>query len=86
MFTNFDDVEKSRPGQNPRLNKGVRGRLMDRLLELMDQKKMKGFDVNYIYEQTKNLPVEDKDGVKPHQKHTINFMCGLYLEKIKYFT
>lgn len=43
MFVNFHDVEKSR------LNKGVRGRLMDRVLELMDKKQMKGFDVNYIY-------------------------------------
>jgi hypothetical protein len=30
MFVNFHDID------NCRLNKGVRGRLMDRLLELMD--------------------------------------------------
>ena len=43
MFVNFGDEE------NTRLNVGVRGRLQDRLLELMDKKQMAGFDVNYIY-------------------------------------
>lgn len=43
MFLNFDQEDKSR------LNIGVRGRLMDRVLELMKEKKIKGYDVNVIY-------------------------------------
>ena len=44
MFIRFDEVERCR------LNKGVRGRLVDRVKFLMDRKQMKGFDVHYILE------------------------------------
>jgi hypothetical protein len=78
MFVNFDKEERSR------LNRGIRGRLQDRLKALMDQKKMKGFDVQYIYEHTRDL--KHSDDPTDTRKHEIHFLCRIYLEKIKYFS
>ena len=50
MFHRFDEIEELR------LNTGVKGRLMDRAEELMKQEKIKGFDVNSIYQNTRKLP------------------------------
>ena len=78
MFTGFSEIERSR------LNRGVRGRLQDRLYDLMDRKKMRGFDVNYIMEQTRDMKIEggsDEDT----RKHEVHHLCRVYLEKIKYF-
>jgi hypothetical protein len=50
MFYKFDEEERSR------LNVGVRNRLIDRTLELMKEEKIKGYDVNEIYINTKKLP------------------------------
>ena len=54
MFYKFDEVEKSR------LNTGVRGRLMDRVKYLIKEENIKGYDVNEIYENTKNLKPEEE--------------------------
>lgn len=43
MFFKFDDEEHTR------LNTGVRGRLMDRVMDLIKEGKIKGFDVHEIY-------------------------------------
>jgi hypothetical protein len=43
MFINYADEKKCR------LNKGVKGRIEDRLIYMMDKRMMKGFDVDYIY-------------------------------------
>jgi len=78
MFIRFDELEKSR------LNRGVRGRLVDRVKDLMDKKQMKGYDVQYIYEQTADLKHEaDPESGK---KSEIHFVCRLYLQKVRYFT
>jgi hypothetical protein len=53
MFYAFDDEEKSR------LNRGVRGRLIDRVEYLIKKGDIKGYDVNEIYENTKKLKPED---------------------------
>ena len=61
-----------------RLNKGIRGRLQDRLFQLMDKKQMKGYDVNYIYENTKGMyegqiseaSSGDQDSLDPDQAKT----------------
>ena len=78
MFLNFGDLE------NSRLNKGVRGRLEDQLKFMMDRKMMKGFDVKYIYEQTMDMK-NNVDDPEDKRKHEINFLCRIYLEKVKYF-
>ena len=49
MFYKFDQEEQNR------LNTGVRGRLMDRVSELIKEDKIKGYDLNEIYNNTKNL-------------------------------
>ncbi len=49
MFHKFDLEDDTR------LNIGVRGRLMDRVTDLMKEDKIKGFDVHHIYMQTKNM-------------------------------
>jgi len=76
MFINFADEE------NSRLNKGVRGRLVDHVKTLMDKRLMKGFDVKYIYDQTMEMKNEDENDKRAHE---INFLSRIYLEKIKYF-
>ena len=43
---------------------------------------MKGFDVKVIFDQTKEMKNEDEEDKRPHE---INFLCRIYLEKIKYF-
>ena len=43
MFYAFDQEDKTR------LNTGVRGRLMDRVTELMKEENIKGYDINEIY-------------------------------------
>ena len=58
------------------MNKGVRGRIHDRLFYLMDRKQMDGFDVKAIWEETR-VP-----GERPGE---LNAQCRTYLEKIKYF-
>jgi hypothetical protein len=70
MFTNFE---------RSHLNTGVKGRVSDHLKKLMDKKLMKGFDVRYIYDQTKDM--KDAEG----KLHEIPFVCRIYLEKVKYF-
>jgi hypothetical protein len=50
MFYKYDEVESTR------LNVGVRGRLMDRALEMMKEDAIKGYDVHEIYQNTKKLP------------------------------
>ena len=52
MFINFDQEDRCR------LNRGVRGRLEDRLKTLMDQRKMKGFDVQYIYDKPETSSIQ----------------------------
>mmetsp|Transcript_19987 Transcript_19987/g.30746 ORF Transcript_19987/g.30746 Transcript_19987/m.30746 type:complete len:140 (+) Transcript_19987:1422-1841(+) len=47
MFTAFAQEDRCR------LNKGVRGRLTDRLKQMMATREMKGFDANFIYQETK---------------------------------
>ena len=49
MFYQFDKEEESR------INTGVRGRLMDRTLELVKSGELKGFDANEIYQNTREL-------------------------------
>jgi hypothetical protein len=49
MFYKFDDEDETR------LNAGVRGRLMDRVKELLKEDKIKGYDVHEIYQNTKNM-------------------------------
>lgn len=78
MFINFDQEDRCR------LNRGVRGRLEDRLKTLMDQRKMKGFDVQYIYDNARDL--KHSEDPADSRKHEIHFLCRLYLEKIKYFS
>mmetsp|Transcript_37884 Transcript_37884/g.49770 ORF Transcript_37884/g.49770 Transcript_37884/m.49770 type:complete len:84 (-) Transcript_37884:163-414(-) len=53
MFYKFDDVEECR------LNRGVRGRLIEHCKFLVREKKIKGYDANEIYENTRELPYED---------------------------
>ena len=53
LFHKFDDLE------NGRINRGVRGRLIEHCKFLIRSKKLKGFDAAYIYEHTKELPYED---------------------------
>ena len=48
MFYKFDHEEESR------LNRGVRGRLIDHCMYLARENKLKGFDANEIYEHTRN--------------------------------
>ena len=55
MFYKFDHVEECR------LNRGVRGRLIEHCKFLIREKKLKGFDANEIYEQTKGLE-DDPEG------------------------
>ena len=69
MFTDWQHAEN-------RLNKGVRGRIHDRLFYLMDRKQMDGFDVKAIWEETR-VPGERPD--------ELNAQCRTYLERIKYF-
>ena len=52
MFINFDDVEKTR------LNRGVRGRLIEHCKFLIKERKLKGYDASYIYENTLRLEYE----------------------------
>lgn len=78
MFTGFKEVERSR------LNKGVRGRIQDRLFDLLDRKQMRGFDVAYIFDQTMGMKIENGDD-DDKRSHEVHFLCRIYLEKIKYF-
>ncbi len=50
MFYKFDDPK------NMRLNEGVRGRLIDRVKDLIKEDKIDPYDVNEIYLNTKELP------------------------------
>ena len=43
MFIEFNNDQN-------RLNSGIKGRIKDQLFDLMDKRKMKGYDVQYIYE------------------------------------
>lgn len=54
---------------------------MDRVQYLIKLKKMDGFDVNAIYQNTKNLKPNQEDKIN----HDFNYTCEKYLEKIKYF-
>jgi NAD-dependent DNA ligase len=54
MFYKFDEED------NSRLNRGVRGRLMDKVKYLMKEEKIDGYDVNFIYENTKKLKPENE--------------------------
>ena len=54
MFINFDDVEKTR------LNRGVRGRLIEHCKFLIKERKLKGYDASYIYENTLRLEYEER--------------------------
>ena len=53
MFHRFDDLEQCR------LNRGVRGRLIEHCKFLIREKKLKGFDANEIYEQTRGMPADE---------------------------
>jgi hypothetical protein len=75
MFYKFDEEEKSR------LNTGVRGRLIDRATDLIKEGKIKGFDANEIYLNTKAL----KPNQEGKSQHDLNWSCQRYLEKIRYF-
>ena len=65
MFYKFDEEEKTR------LNVGVRGRLMDRVTELMKEEKIKGYDVNEIYNHTKKLTPNRPEKAQ----HDFNYAC-----------
>ena len=52
MFYKFDDEEATR------LNKGVRGRLIEHCKYLLREKNLKGYDANEIYENTCLLTYE----------------------------
>lgn len=52
MFYKFDDLEQCR------LNRGVRGRLIEHCKYLLREKKLKGYEANEIYENTKTMPFE----------------------------
>jgi len=52
MFYKFDDLEQCR------LNRGVRGRLIEHCKYLLREKKLKGYCANEIYEHTKTMPFE----------------------------
>ena len=54
MFYRFDDIEATR------LNRGVRGRLIEHCKYLMQAKKLKGFDAKFIYDNTLQLPFEER--------------------------
>lgn len=75
MFTKFDEEDDTR------LNEGVRGRLMDRVTELMKAEKIKGYDVNEIYRQTRNM----KPNREGKAQHDFNYACQRHLEKVRYF-
>ena len=64
-----------------RLNTGVRGRLMDRVQDLIKDKSIKGYDVNEIFINTKKLKPEDES----KKQNEFNYSCQCYLEKIRYF-
>jgi len=53
MFYKFDDLD------NGRLNRGVRGRLIEHCKFLVRENKIKGYDAADIYENTKALAYED---------------------------
>ena len=80
-----------------RLNKGVRGRLIDHCNYLIKQQALKGRDAKFIYDNTKKLEYEKPDyqdyvidisGRKPTDDkfahHDMNVSLRNYLEKIKY--
>ena len=52
MFYKFDEVESTR------LNRGVRGRLIDHFRYLLNEEKISGFDANEVYTHTKRLEWE----------------------------
>lgn len=85
MFVRFNAAEL-------RLNTGVQGRLRDRLLELMDKKQMRGFDVNFIYNETKTPAAAAEPNEDEPQKatavneHAVASLCAVYLQKLKYFS
>ena len=53
MFYKFSESESSR------LNRGVRGRLVDHCKYLIRSGRLQGFDAYSIYEQTKELPYHE---------------------------
>eukprot|EP00347_Sterkiella_histriomuscorum_P005962 403354597 len=75
MFYKFDDKE------NIRLNEGVKGRLMDRVQQLITKDQIKGYDLNEIYNNTLQLP-PNQEG---KSRHDFNYKCMKHLEKMKYF-
>lgn len=52
MFHKFSDEEASR------LNRGVRGRLVEHCKYLVRESKIKGYDASIIFENTKELPYD----------------------------
>lgn len=52
MFFKFDDVDQMR------LNRGVRGRLIDHCEYLIRENKLSGYDANQIFEHTQRLEYE----------------------------
>ena len=69
MFYKFDHEEESR------LNRGVRGRLIDHCMYLARENKLKGFDANEIYEHTRNyqkqvIQVDDDKKEKLNENQT----------------
>lgn len=65
MFYKFDEEDESR------LNTGVRGRLMDRVTELVKAGKIKGYDLNEIYKNTRNM----KPNREGKAQHDFNYAC-----------
>ena len=53
MFYKFGDFE------NSRLNRGVRGRLLEHCKFLMRERKLKLYDAEIIFENTRELPFEE---------------------------
>jgi hypothetical protein len=74
MFHKFDDIDQTR------LNVGVRGRLMDRVLDLMKEGKIKGFDLHAIYQASRNLPASGE-----RKLNDFTYQCQRHLEKLRYF-
>jgi|LauGreDrversion4_2_1035121.scaffolds.fasta_scaffold40014_3 hypothetical protein len=92
MFYKFDHADETR------LNRGVRGRLIEHLRYLIRENQLKGYDAYNIYLHTQRLayePTQRHDYVidmtgeekehKEYKYHDIHIELRNYLEKIKYF-
>ena len=66
MFYKFDNEDESR------LNRGVRGRLINHCKFLMREKKLKGFDAQSIYENTKQMTYDNTEKERQNEAYTVD--------------